>query len=179
MKKFLWAMVLVVGINAFAAAAKPAFTPFRFDGGIGGGLLLPSEGAVGLIYLEPKYEIIPKLGIGLRFELSTGFFAGEEKVGMNVSYAGFLSADYHFNNNAFRPFAGGGVGVYIMQGAKIDSNDVDADMSGNFSFFVRGGFDVHHFRLALTYTFQGEHLGQIHQYIALNLGFYIGGGLKK
>ncbi|MDR2449026.1 MAG: hypothetical protein LBD52_03610 [Prevotellaceae bacterium] len=177
MKKLLFSVVLFCGV-ALSVQAQD-FKPFRVDGGVGYGLPF-TEGLDGgvLFYLEPKYEIIPQLSVGIRWEGS--LFAGsEEGVSVKLSSAYMATGDYFFTNNKFRPFVGLGLGAYSIGGSSIEVNSQTIDVEGktNFGALLRAGFDVSHFRLALAYNYGGK-MEETFHFFSATVGFYIGGGKK-
>jgi outer membrane protein X len=179
MKKFLFLSILLLGV-AFTAQSQD-FKPFRVDGGLGYGLPFGDtyDGGV-LFYLEPKYEIGNKIAFGLRWEGT--LFAGASEYGgdVNLSSGYLLTGDYYFNTNKFRPFAGVGLGVHRIAGLSftVDDISVKGGDKTNFGALVRAGFDISHFRLALSYNYAGKLGNDTHHYLGISVGFYIGGGKK-
>jgi outer membrane protein X len=179
MKKLLLSVALFCGV-ALSVQAQD-FTPFRVDGGVGYGLPFNDglDGGV-LFYLEPKYEVIPQLSVGIRWE--GALFAGaNEGVSVNLSSAYLATGDYFFTNNKFRPFVGLGLGAYSVGGGSIDlGNGQTSDVDGetNFGALLRAGFDVSHFRLALAYNYGGKAGEETFHFFSATIGFYIGGGKK-
>jgi outer membrane protein X len=178
MKKLLLSAALLCGI-ALSAQAQD-FTPFRVDGGAGYGLPFNDglEGGV-LFYLEPKYEIIPQLSVGIRWEGS--LFAGAtEGISVKLSSAYMATGDYFFTNNKFRPFVGAGLGAYAIGGSSIEIEGINIEAEGktNFGALLRAGFDVSHLRLALAYNYGGKTGDETFHFFSATIGFYIGGGKK-
>jgi len=178
MKK-LFVVSLVLLAFSLSASAQD-FKPFRVDGGIGYGIPF-NEGLDGgiLFYLEPKYEVIPQLSVGIRWE--GAFFGGgsDEGVSIKMSSGYLATGDYYFNNNSFRPFVGAGLGVFASGGASVNvgTETIKVDGSTNFATMVRAGFDISHFRLTASYNlaFDEDTLN----FLAITVGFYIGGGKKR
>jgi outer membrane protein X len=173
MKKLLLSAALLCGI-ALSVQAQD-FKPFRVDGGVGYGLPF-TEGLDGgvLFYLEPKYEVIPQLSVGIRWEGS--LFAGEG-LDAKLSSAYMATGDYFFTNNKFRPFAGLGLGAYSIANADFGSNG-ELKSKSNFGALLRAGFDVSHFRLALAYNYGGKIGEETFHFFSATVGFYIGGGKR-
>jgi outer membrane protein X len=183
MKKILFTAVLICGLALTMQAQE--FKPFRFDAGVGYGLPF-SDGLDGGVqfYLEPKYEIVDKIAVGLRWEGS--LFAGADINGQSVdvklSSAYLVTGDYYLTNNKFRPFVGIGLGIYSIGGVSVGDNAVDAvDAKSNFGGLIRAGFDVSHFRLTLSYNYGGktksiELKDETFHYLGVTVGFYLGGG---
>ncbi|MDR1347376.1 MAG: hypothetical protein LBJ63_02950 [Prevotellaceae bacterium] len=184
MKKFLFIAVLFCGVALSAQSQE--FKPFRVDMGLGYGLPF-SDGLKGGVqfYLEPKYEIAPQIAVGFRWEGS--LFAGDDVEGQSVdvklSSAFMATGDYYFNNNKFRPFVGLGLGLYSIGGASVDVAvedvpvaTVEAEGKNNFGALIRAGFDVSHFRFALSYTYGGKMGDETFHFLGVTIGFYLGGG---
>ncbi|MDR0753945.1 MAG: porin family protein [Prevotellaceae bacterium] len=181
MKKLLFIAVLICGVALSAQSQE--FKPFRVDAGIG--YALPFSDALdgGIqFYLEPKYEVAPQIAVGLRWEGS--LFAGVEQEGQSVdvklSSAYMVTGDYYFNNNKFRPFAGLGLGLYSIGAASVTVNDqtVEGEAKNNFGAMIRAGFDISHFRLALSYNYGGKSGDETFHFFGATIGFYLGGGRK-
>jgi outer membrane protein X len=180
MKKLLLAVALFCGVALSAQAQE--FTPFRVDGGVGYGLPFNDglDGGV-LFYLEPKYEVIPQISVGIRWE--GALFAGAgEGVSVSLSSAYMATGDYFFNNNKFRPFVGLGLGAYSIGGTSVKDDQtnltIEVDGKTNFGALLRAGFDVSHFRLAVAYNYGGNVGDETFHFFSATVGFYIGGGKK-
>ena len=180
MKKILiLSLALILGIGATVQAQD--FKPFRVDGGVGYGLPFTDglDGGV-LFYLEPKYEVIPQLSVGIRWE--GALFAGAgEGVSVKLSSAYMATGDWFFNNNKFRPFVGLGLGAYSIGGSSIDVQNqgkIDVEGETNFGALLRAGFDISHFRLALAYNYGGKIGEETLHFFSATVGFYIGGGKR-
>jgi outer membrane protein X len=170
MKKVL---ILSVALFLGIGATAQDFKPFRVDGGVGYGVPF-TEGLDGGVqfYVEPKYEVIPQLSVGIRWEGS--LFAGGDEV--NLSSAYMATGDWFFNNNKFRPFVGLGLGAYSIAKADIDLSTGDFKNKNNFGALLRAGFDISHFRFALSYTYGGKVVEETFHFFGATVGFYIGGG---
>jgi len=192
MKKIFVVLALLAGSMSFVMAQDVEFKPFRVDAGVGYAIPFTEglDGGVSM-YLEPKYEIVPQIALGLRWE--GAFLAGASddelgikgKVQLNSSY--LLTGDYYLNNNKFRPFVGLGLGFYQIAGASADLSfdledfgSVDAGVADktNFGGMLRAGFDASHFRLTVSYNYGGKVFDETYSYLGISLGFYIGGGKK-
>ena len=183
MKKFF---VTALVLLAFGLSANSQdFKPFRVDGGVGYGLPF-NEGLEGgvIFYLEPKYEVVPQIAVGLRWEGT--LFAGAKIEGTESSASaklssGFLATgDYYFTNDSFRPFGGIGLGLYSITGASSTvsiggmTETVEIAGSTNFAAMARVGFDYSHFRVTASYNMAFAE--EMFHYISFTVGFYIGGG---
>jgi hypothetical protein len=140
---------------------------------------LSSSGGGALFAIEPKYAVIDQLSIGLRIEAAVT--AKIDKTGngssakANASY--LLTGDYYFNNHKFRPFGGGGAGIFTT--ASVDQNTVITSsgtlpMASKFGFMVRAGFEYGHLRVGVESNFLADKAG----YLGFKLGVCFGGGRK-
>ncbi|GHT18190.1 hypothetical protein AGMMS4956_21650 [Bacteroidia bacterium] len=130
-----------------------------------------------LFYLEPKYEVVPQIAVGLRWE--GALFAGAtEGVSVSMSSGYYATGDYYFTNSRFRPFAGVGLGAYSTGSASVTINDqtIKGDKETTFGALIRAGFDVSHFRLSASYNLATTK--EMFHFVSISLGFYIGGGKK-
>jgi outer membrane protein X len=180
MKKVLFIAVLICGVALSAQSQE--FKPFRVDAGIGYGLPFSDVLDGGIqFYLEPKYEVAPQIAVGIRWEGS--LFAGVNEDGTSadakLSSAYMATGDYYFNNNKFRPFVGLGLGLYSIAGASVTVNEdltVDEKAKNNFGALIRAGFDISHFRLAVSYNYGGKVGDETFHFFGATIGFYLGGG---
>lgn len=166
------------------AQTDRTFKPFKVDISIG--YALPagsgSKGG-GLFALEPKYALNDNLSLGLRMETAltvqgTGTNGEIDNGNVKGSASYLATADYYFNTNRFRPFAGGGAGVYTNASADISQTSTGEDVkSGSrFGFAPRVGFEYGHFRTAFEYNVAGKTGTINHNYLGIKIGFFLGGG---
>ncbi|MDR1984296.1 MAG: hypothetical protein LBQ28_05670 [Prevotellaceae bacterium] len=181
MKKLLFVAVLICGVALSAQSQE--FKPFRFDAGIGYGLPFAKSLDGGVqFYLEPKYEIVDQIAVGLRWEgsLFAGVGAEGESADVKLSSAYLLTGDYYLTNNKFRPFVGLGLGLYSIAGASVSVGDeevsVDDKAKNNFGALLRAGFDISHFRFAVSYNYGGKMGDETYHFLGVTIGFYLGGG---
>jgi hypothetical protein len=194
MKKLLVILVaLSVGQLCLAQGqglSDRTFKMFKVDVSLG--YANPSSTAPGsqfsggvLFAVEPKFAIIDPLAIGLRVEaaVTAHIYSGNNNNSSNnstgkanVSY--LFTTDYYFTKTKFRPFIGGGAGIYST--ASIDSNTVNNGNSNvpytsQFGFMGRAGFELGHLRLGVEYNFVPNDAS----YLGLKIGVCIGGGRRK
>jgi hypothetical protein len=179
------------------------YNPFKVD--ISMGFALPQgPGASGgvLFAIEPKYSIIDKFAVGLRLEaaiMAHGWVASDgssasANVAANASY--LATYDYYLPGLIFRPFVGGGTGIYNMASASFSesgqNSSTAAAASSKFGTMVRSGFEVGHFRLAVEYNFIGKTTQTVtdgsgntiatisarNSYAGFKIGFFFGGGKR-
>lgn len=206
MKKLLLASFFMVGLMAaYAQDYKPVKV------GVGLGYASPqgsgSKGGV-LFYLDPAYRVSDQLAVGLRMEaalVARGYSISGTSNSANVSgkiaavgsYS--LNAQYYFSNEAFRPFAGLGVGLFTLAAETVDvsSGVGGSNVSGSisaaaskFGFYPRVGFDLGHFTMQLEYNIipstktdvtvgaNTETSTTKNGYLGVKAGFFFGGGKK-
>ncbi len=185
MRKLSFSMILIA-LTVFANAQDLTFKPFKFDIAMGYAHPGGGGGAKGglLFAFEPKYALNDNLTLGLRMEAAVMVRAnvdanGEEVTGDAKASASYLAtADYYFNTNSFRPFAGVGTGLYRTATADLSTTTTEEDVhsANKFGFAPRVGFEYGHFRTAIEYNVAGK-TGKINNnYLGVKLGFFIGGG---
>lgn len=193
MKKITYALAFTLLVTSVGYAQD--YRKFK----VGVGLGYASAGGYGssggaIITFEPAYRIQDNLSIGLRMEsalITRGYSQTFSSASIDVAAIGSftLNGQYYFNNNAFRPFAGVGLGLYSMADVKADassggSSTQVAAAESKFGFYPRVGFDYHHFTMSADYNVipptkdifgAGEFKNS---YFGIRLGFFIGGGKK-
>lgn len=124
---------LTLGAVIFAnAQTELTFKPFKVDIALGYALPSGSGSKAGLLVaVEPKYALNDNLTLGLRMETAVtaqGSVVNDELKEGEVKASGsyLATADYYFNTNRFRPFVGGGAGLYTNASADLDE-DVTAE----------------------------------------------------
>ena len=182
-------LLVVIGCLFFATMsvnAQTQFKPFRVDLGLG--VAIPQDGIGFVFNVEPKYAVIPQLSVGLKIEADaivkdlvidkSGDIA--EGTGQGV-FSILAVADYHLMQKSFRPFVGGGFGIYSIAAGDMDTSSTsDIEGKTNFGAMLRAGFDVSHFRLALAYNFAGkDNLNNKADFFSITVGAYFGGGRRK
>ncbi|MBS1531915.1 MAG: hypothetical protein JSU01_16550 [Bacteroidetes bacterium] len=88
-------------------------------------------------------------------------------------------------NGGFRPFIGGGAGVFNQGSINVQGNSSGTSNSGyvslgsKFGFFPRAGFEAGHFRISAEYNVVGNDAnGNSQNFAAFNIGFFFGGGRR-
>ncbi|MDO9374278.1 MAG: hypothetical protein V4725_14940 [Bacteroidota bacterium] len=205
MKKMIFCLaVLAAGFHtASAQDDERIFKRFKGDVSLGYAAPIGSESDGGFIFaMEPKFGITDQLSLGLRMEAAvTAKFKGNDiygdpQVDNARGYGSYLAtADYYFTKNySFRPFIGGGAGVF---GVVDDENTFTEDpvTAVKFGGILRTGLEARHFRLGVEYNFVPstmatiytyDNLGNVTEtrmsikntYVGIKLGFVFGGGLR-
>lgn len=199
MKNVLAIFILSSLLSFSAKSQESDLKPFKVDVSLG--YAIPGgKGAKGgvLFAVEPKYAVMSSLSLGLRMEGAVvARFSGYDENGdvmdasVKASGSYLLTGDYYFTDNySFRPFAGGGAGIFSLASAEVNSNSGEVSSGTKFGGMIRAGFELSHFRLGLEYnlipktTFTGyDENGEIttgltskNGYIGIKLGVCIGGG---
>lgn len=189
MKKLVFLVSMMVAGATSLLAQSTDYKAFKVD--VGGEYAIPSgDGAKAGIgfYLEPKYNITNNIAVGLKME--TAIMAAESVAGASVDISAVntyqFTGDYYFSNNYVRPFGGLGVGLYSLGSATFsaideegNTADLTLDYGTKFGFAPRVGVLIGHFRLGLEYNvITGLESGVDKNYMALKLGWEIGGGKK-
>jgi outer membrane protein W len=185
----LLAIVLTLVVSAQSNdSSSRRFKPFKVT--IAAGYASPkhmdgtyqySGGA--LFSIEPQYAIIDPLSIGIRVEAAlTGHLnnstGGSDNSSGTADLSYLLTLNYYFTNTGFRPFIGGGTGIYTT--ATIDSSTTNSSVgniprTSQFGSMIRAGFEIGHLRLAAEYNFVANNAS----YLGLKLGISIGGGRRR
>ena len=190
----------MISLSAMAQKSAPTFKPFKFD--ISFGYAMPagsgSKGGV-LFALEPKYAVMQRLAVGLRWEgaIIARFSGGYNQYGepmnasVKLSSSYLATGDYYLTDNYnFRPFAGAGAGIFMLAGAETGSSTAEVTGGSKFGGLVRAGIEVSHFRIGLEYnivpktTFTGfdadgnpvSGMSSKNSYLGIKIGAVIGGG---
>ena len=176
MKKLLLTTIAVIGLFAANAQSDLTFRRFKLDLSAGYAVTTGDTSGNGVLFsFEPKLAINDHVTIGLRSEISISV-TGDASYGTVKGTGSYLAtADYYFNTNTVRPFAGAGLGIFRHASADIGSTEEIITYS-KFGFAPRIGIEAGHFRTALEYNFAGK-AGDINKnYLGIKIGFLIGGG---
>ncbi len=194
MKKLLF-IACFFAVTTMVQAQSTTFKPFKVDLGFGYGFG-NAKGVV--VYLEPKYNVMDELAVGVRFEsailgnleVSTdnGTNGGTVASNIDISAIGsyLITGDYYLSNKGFRPLAGLGAGVYSMGSIRqtVDANGTDVSQDVNIGTKIglapRIGFEAAHLRLALEYNLiTGQPKDFNRNYFTAKFGVVFGGGRRK
>ena len=191
-------LMLVSGCMLFATInvnAQVEYKPFRVD--LGFGYIISNSDEGGILYLEPKYAVIPQLNVGFKCGASIihRYNGREDKAqandfvvqGINSYQATF---DYHLTRGKFRPFVGTGLGIcrigVLDENPKPPLTIFGENAKYNFGAMFRTGIDISHnavlpdIRLTLDYNLAGkDKLANNANFISATIGIYFGGGKIK
>jgi hypothetical protein len=193
-------LFLPLTVLCFSAIAQSNLRPFKVDLSVGYAIPGGSGAKGGVLFVvEPKYAVISNLSLGLRMEAAvvarfSGYDADGYPTDASVKASGsyLATGDYYFTDNyVFRPFAGGGAGIFRLAGVDVNSNGGGVSASTKFGGMIRAGVEVSHFRLGVEYnlvpntTFEGYNsngelttLTSKNGYIGMKLGVCFGGGRR-
>jgi len=143
--------------------------------------------------LEPHYRVADAVAIGLRIEGAALAYGNTSGSGTGTSGSANVSAiysycpsiDIYLMNGGFRPFIGGGAGIFNQGSVSVSGSDQGTSNTGyvslgsKFGFFPRAGFEIGHLRLSAEYDVLGNDAnGNSSNYAAFNIGFFFGGGKR-
>ncbi|GAB3566622.1 hypothetical protein GCM10027578_15840 [Spirosoma luteolum] len=195
MKHLIAAGCCLLALTAHAQDDR-LFKPVKVNTAIGYATPLTPGAIAGVgLSLEPKYAFSDQIDLGLRLELAlTAGAVTNNGQTSSVSVKGLtsylLTGNYLFTTNRFRAFAGGGVGLFNVAGGTVpfgsSQNRTDFTVVGGTKFggMLRTGFAYGHLTLAAEYNlipsstaiFSTTSLRSTNRYLAIKLGFDIGGG---
>lgn len=141
-----------------------------------------------LLGMEPRYNLIDQLSIGLRMEataMARGYVGvngttpnGNGEAGLGLHFT--PTVEYYFTNRLVRPFIGGGAGIYNFMSIEANSDNggtVQIPTSTRFGGFARAGIEIWHLRAAFEYNLVGKTNNINNNYLGIKLGITLGGGL--
>lgn len=193
MKKIIL-LVAILAAGFSASFAQLNYKAFKVD--VGGLYAIPTGDGVKAgagFYVEPKYNITDHIAAGFKMEWAIMGAEESEGVSVDISAVGSyqVTGDYYFGTSKVRPFAGLGMGIYSLGTAtyKLSVDEEDFDMEGEsepvdfgnkFGFAPRVGILMSHFRVGLEYNIITglDSKFDSKNYLALKVGFEIGGGKK-
>jgi len=182
----------ILGLVALLSTSAIAqeFKPFRV--GLGFGLVTPQQSLPGyLLYVEPTYKF-PRYSIGFRLE-TVG--RPDADIGILGSYT--INGQYYFREGPTGFFGGLGFGVYTVNSALLGSCTCEDELKSTvMGFYPRIGYQRKRMTITIDFNIVQSAKQKGHSdvpsmspvptyyqattsYIALKLGWYIGGGRKK
>ena len=184
MRKFI--VLTAICLAVFTTQAQDReFKTFKFD--IALGLAMPTNGtgtkAGALFTIQPHYRVSDNFALGLRLEgAGIGYVYNDINGGQNVDVSvigsGCVSGEIYLSRKKFRPFIGGGIGVFNSQAATTINGNGDVVLgpkATSFGGYPEIGFEAGHFRLCADYNITGHDLS----YFSLKIGAFFGGGRFK
>ena len=178
MKKLLLLYALV-GFGLSARAQFPLSQgTVKFD--FGAGYAKPTQGfgvkpGVALV-IEPHYFVSGNFAVGARFEGALlGYQANYRDELFSFFGSTCFTTEVYLARGVFRPFVGAGGGLYTRHYIFEDYYSDRLYTSGfgdiKCGYFLRGGFEISHLRLAASYNIVASNFS----YATFTLGFVIGG----
>lgn len=172
------------------------------EGGFRVGLdfgFVPASGGGGAMFsIEPKYNLKDNMNVGLRIGLAgiardiqdNSNQTSTAKVAASTSFVGTYDYYFHKSGSSFAPYVGAGLGYYSLANIEVNdsanSTDINPSVTGVFGGLVRAGFEWGKFRMGVEYNLlpdsdlenlNGDKIGTAaNKYVAIHLGFYLGGG---
>ncbi|MDR2887130.1 MAG: hypothetical protein LBV26_03865 [Bacteroidales bacterium] len=191
MKKILCIMLL-------AAMATGAFAQEqgKIRGGLDFGYCIPKGGGGVCFDLQLGYNLKDNMTVGIKY--GNALMGKVDPMGENASISAngnFLGTyTYYFSSggSSFAPFVGGGLGMYTLASFSTGASSYTVDAGGKFGGALTAGFEAGKFRMALEYNLVPssgvtvtdnsvtlENTSIKNSYLAVTVGFYIGGGKWK
>ena len=183
-----------------ASSTTSKFHKFKFDLTLGYAIPPSTSTSAGdkikagaTFVLEPHYRLGDGVALGFRLQGAALAYGNTSGSGTGTSGSANVSAIYSFTptldlclaNGGFRPFIGGGAGLYYQGSISVSGSSQGTSNSGyvslgsKFGFFPRAGFEIGHFRISAEYNVLGNDAnGNSSNYAAFNIGFFFGGGRR-
>lgn len=181
--------VLLIFLSSISFAQE--FKQVKFGIGLGYTNTLREDSFGGLLDFEPAVRINDEFAIGFRlgFDLVARNDVELEDYQAQLFYSVSINGYYYFSNGKFRPYAGIGAGLYLIQTLGF----FGISLENKFGFYPRIGFDLGHFNFNIDYhiispsevdfvSFFGIPLENVrvkNSYIGVRLGVFFGGGRIK
>ena len=183
------------------------YKPFQLYLGLG--YAIPSGGGGGvLLNVESTYRIKDELAVGIRFEgaamakeikQTIGGLEGTGSATLSGVGSYTLNGKYYFGDSEFRPYAGLGMGLFVLGNVSLSNDDFSLSGGGKFGFYPRIGFDFGHFNLNLDYNIIGKTKEEVevtisgdgveitsssksevkNSYLGIRVSFFLFGGKKS
>jgi len=128
---------------------------------------------------ELKYNFQNNMNVGLKVEGSelTGCGCHGNKI---VLFSATYDYYFHSTSKQSSPFIGAGLGYYFGENYSLGEH---TKYYNNPTCFIRAGYEIRKFRISLAYNLliipKDINPYENNNYIALNMGFYLGGGKWK
>lgn len=164
------------------------YKPFKVDLGMGYARPQGKGAKAGvLLYIEPKYNVMDRISVGLRTEATAMARGNVDRNGTQISGNGeaglslslLATTDYYFTSRLVRPYVGAGTGIYNLvgiEGTTADGGSVSIPAETKFGGMARVGVEIWHIRAGVEYNFIAKS-GQINNnYLGLKIGIVLGGG---
>jgi hypothetical protein len=190
LQSFLSLFAITATISSFAQdkfEIVKHYKPFEVDLGMGYARPQGSGSKAGvLLYIEPRYNLLDRLSVGLKTEATamargyvdvTGTQQLSGDAGLSLSF--LATSEYYFTTRLVRPFIGAGGGIYNLVGINATTSSggsVNVPAVTKFGGMARAGLEIWHIRAAVEYNFIGKTNTINNNYIGLKIGIVLGGG---
>ena len=125
--------------------------------------------------VEPKYNVMDNLAVGLKLEAAGFFLATDEDFSTLLSLpSASLTSEYYFGKKTVRPYIGVAAGMYFPKLYLFDDELIKESGDATFGFAPRAGVQIGHFRIGAEYNIVEDG-----SFLSVKLGASIGGGKKK
>lgn len=151
-----------LGFAQAASAQAENYQPIREDTGLAGAYAASMGGGGFGATVEPKFNLLDKVSLGLRLEgvvTFGGSIGGADQdvsVGMGASAASLAKGEYFFTTGTARPWVGLGLGMYTLVSQSVDTGQDSVAVSQRagkyFGMAPQLGVDLGRLRLAATYN---------------------------
>ena len=177
MKNFLFSICICIICTNFSFAQETG----KLRTGVEIGYLYSQSSTIGSLLgaAELKYNFQNNMNIGLKVEGAdlTGCGCHGNKITLFSTTYDYY---FHYTGKQSSRFIGTGLGYYF--GKKYDLEE-QTKYYNNPTCFIRFGYEIRKFRMSLAYNLliipKDIDPYQNNNYIALNIGFYLGGGKWK
>lgn len=197
--RILTAVVLIFACSTLMAQSK-MYQPVRVDVTLSAPLPMGGTGGYGIGgCIDAKYNLLDQLAVGLRIEgaaMMGGSIAdtGKIDIGVTAVTAYLVKGEYYFTKGSnVRPFGGLALGLYSFGSESVATSSTSAGVAIQegtlFGVAPQLGINLGAFRIdAMYHIIMGE--SQVNfsygatkkitrNFLEIELGFGIGGGLKK
>lgn len=191
--------IILLALITLAVANGYSQKKGGFRVGLDFGYVPTGGGGGGMFSLEPKYNLVDNMNVGLRLgaagmakdiQTNNTNQSTTAKVSANSSIVG--TYDYYIHKSggsSFAPYIGAGIGYYSLANVELDTNtsqELTPAVTGEMGGLIRAGFEWGKFRMGVEYNFvpesdlqsaNGVKIGTAsNAYAGIHLGFFIGGG---
>lgn len=192
MNKIIITVLLIVSGTVATAQAFQEIDHYKaFEVLLEGGYARPAgNGAKAgvLLAIEPRFNVIDRITVGLRGESTAMARAGYQinnasadgEAGLGIAL--LATGDYYFTNRLVRPYIGAGVGIYNFVSVEATSSNggrITVPAVTKPGGMIRLGVEVWHVRAGFHYNIVGKTNTINNNYLGITFGIALGGGVKE
>ena len=187
---FVFLLVSVLATSIFAQQQG------KVRGGLDLGVCVPRGGGGICMDIPIGYNIRDNMNVGIKggaaFMAKVDPFGDTGSLSANVNLLGTFTYFFSSGESSFAPFVGGGTGIYAVGGLSVGTNDVSVELGPRIGVLLTAGFELSKFRMAAEYNIVTRSAVKVNStgvevensyiknsYLAITVGFYIGGGKWK